>query len=125
VACPLPYKHDISGRLGQFYEKGGEAMKSQKAFVVTCFLVTIFLVQTPTVQADPVTIEGIVNEMAQIVTDDGDVYDLAQTDLGKAVAELVGARVLLTGSVEETETNRTIAVDKFLVLDEEGRITMR
>jgi len=97
-----------------------------KVLVVTCFLLTTLLVGTPTAQADSVTIEGIVNGAAQIVTDDGEAYDLDQkTDLGKTVAELVGARVLVTGTVQETERNTTITVDKFLIIDEERRISMR
>ena len=101
-------------------------MKRHKAFVITCFLLITLFVGTPIVHAESVTIEGTVNGSAQIVTDDGDAYDLDQkTDLGKAVAELVGARVLVTGTLEETEKNRTITVDKFLILDEEGRISMR
>jgi len=101
-------------------------MKKMKALVVACFLLSTLLCGTPTAQADSVTIEGIVNGVAQIVTDDDEVYDLDQkTDLGKAVAELVGARVLVTGTVEETERKRTITVDRFLILDEEGRISVR
>ena len=100
-------------------------MKEQKAFLVTCFLLTTLVVGMSDVRADSVTIEGVVNGMAQIVTDEGEAYDLDQkTDLGKMVAELVGARVLVTGTVEETERNRTITVDKFLIIDEEGRISM-
>lgn len=126
MACLLPNKSDNSGIFAGILWWGGGPMKKQKAFLVTCLLFTMLVVGATTVQADSVTIEGIVNGAAQIVTDDGEAYDLDQkTDLGKTVAELVGARVLVTGVVEETERNRTITVDKFLILDEEGRISMR
>ncbi|MBN1843247.1 MAG: hypothetical protein JW883_13325 [Deltaproteobacteria bacterium] len=100
-------------------------MKRQKAWFATFMLLAGLLVSGTIAQTDPVTIEGMVNERAQIVTDDGEAYDLARTDLGKAVAELIGARVLVTGTVEETEKQKTITVDRYLVIDEEGRISMR
>jgi hypothetical protein len=100
-------------------------MKRQKAWFATFMLLAGLLVSGTIAKADPVTIEGVVNETAQVVTDDGEAYDLAPTDQGKAVAELVGARVLLTGIVEETESQMTITVDRYLILDEEGRISMQ
>jgi hypothetical protein len=45
--------------------------------------------------------------------------------MGKVVADLVGARVLVTGVVEETEKQKTIIVEKYLVINEDGTITMR
>jgi hypothetical protein len=99
-------------------------MKKKIVWLVFFILTAGLLVSGTIAQEGLVTVEGMVNATAQIITDDGGAYDLAPTDLGKTVAELVGARVMVTGTVEETEKQKIITVDKFLILDEEGRISM-
>lgn len=98
-------------------------MRKQSLLFAACILLLGVIGLATIAWADPITVEGIVNEAAQIVTDDGETYELAKTELGDIVAALAGARVLVTGTVEETEGNKTITVTKYLILDEEGRIT--
>ncbi len=98
-------------------------MRRQTLLFAACILLLGVISLATTAWADSIAVEGIVNEAAQIVTDDGETYELAKTELGDTVAGLAGARVLVTGTVEETEGKKIITVTKYLILDEEGRIT--
>ena len=66
------------------------------------------------------TIEGIVTESYQIITDNDDVYDIGEGETGDTIIENAGKKVRATGKVEydeETDT-RTITVDSFKVIGE-------
>lgn len=66
------------------------------------------------------TIEGVVTEGYQIVTDNDEVYDIGESEAGDKIIEEVGKKVKATGKVEydeETDT-RTIIVDSFKVIDD-------
>jgi hypothetical protein len=100
-------------------------MKRKNAWFAFFIFLTGALVDASIALAEPVTIEGLVTDTAQIVTDDGEVYDLAETRLCKAVAELVGMRVSVTGEVENINKRKIITVEEYLIIDENERVTMR
>ncbi|NVM23820.1 MAG: hypothetical protein HWN68_18830 [Desulfobacterales bacterium] len=64
------------------------------------------------------TITGTVNQDHQIVTDDGKAYDVAQSEEGKKVSELVGKKVKVMGSVKESEGKMVINVTGYELLME-------
>lgn len=100
-------------------------MERRKIVLATCILlIAVFVLRTDGL-AGQVTIKGTVNEDAQIVADDGEIYDVADTELGSEVVTLVGAKVLVMGTVEETEGKKVVTVTAYQVLDEqsEGTIT--
>jgi len=101
-------------------------MERRKILLATCiWLIAAFVLWTTDVLAGQVTIKGTVNEEAQIVADDGEIYEVANTELGGEVAKLVGVKVLVMGTVEETEGKKVVTVTAYQVLDEhsEGTIT--
>lgn len=107
--------------------EGGDRMERWRTLLATCILViAVFGVWTG-VLAGQVTIKGTVNEDAQIVADDGEIYEVADSELGREVVTLVGAKVLVMGTIEEREGKRVVTVTAYQVLDEhsEGTITWK
>jgi hypothetical protein len=69
--------------------------------------------------ASTTTIEGEVNNFFQVVTEDIDVYDIAEDEKGKELAQNVGSRVRVTGMVQVDKgilDTRTIIVSSFEIL---------
>ena len=100
-------------------------MERLKILLAACILLIVVFVFWTDALAGQVTIKGTVNEEAQIVADDGEIYQVADTELGSEVVTLVGARVLVMGTVGETEGKKVVTVTAYQVLDEhsEGTIT--
>ncbi|MGB2928661.1 MAG: hypothetical protein WBB70_07095 [Desulfobacterales bacterium] len=70
--------------------------------------------------AAEITVTGKINDMYQIVTDKGDVYELADTDLASEMLENVGQTVKVTGTlVEEDEGVKTIRVSDYEIVEKE------
>lgn len=67
------------------------------------------------VAADQVTIMGQVNEDSQLVDDQGNVYDIADTDEGMKVKEMVGEKVEVRGTLMDQEGAKEITVESFSV----------
>jgi hypothetical protein len=100
-------------------------MERRKIVLATCILVIAVFAIWRGVLAGQVTIKGTINEEAQLVADDGEIYEVANTELGSEVVTLVGAKVLVMGTIEEREGKRVVTVTAYQVLDEdsEGTIT--
>ena len=105
--------------------EGGDGMEKRHILLATCIMLIAVFVLWTDVLAGQVTIKGTVNEEGQIVTDDGEIYEVADTELGSEVVTLVGVKVLVMGTVEETEGKNVVTVTAYQVLDEhsEGTIT--
>jgi len=70
--------------------------------------------------AAEITVTGKINDMYQIVTDKGDVYELADTDLASEMLENVGQTVKVAGTlVEEDEGVKTIRVSDYEIVEKE------
>ena len=65
--------------------------------------------------ADQVTIQGQVNEDSQLVDDQGNIYDIADTEEGMKVMEMVGQKVEVQGTLMEEEGAKEITVESFSV----------
>ena len=68
--------------------------------------------------AEEVTIIGTVNDNYQIVTEDGDVYEVADTDMGNDLLNHVGKTVEALGTITEEEGVKVITVTNYTVMDE-------
>lgn len=85
-------------------------------------LITVLIVAFSTgvsFSANTVTIEGIVNDFYQVITDDVVVYDISDDEKGNQLAQYIGKRVIVTGELEVDEgvlETRTIFVSKFRVI---------
>jgi hypothetical protein len=96
-------------------------MKRKNALLlISVLLCTVAFLTTAVIAAGEMTITGTVNKDHQIVTDDGKAYDLAQSEQGTQVRELVGKKVKVTGAVEESKGKMTINVTGYELLIESG-----
>ena len=71
----------------------------------------------PALSGGTVTITGTVNEDYQIVTDDGKIYDVVDTEKGDEVTENVDKKVKATGTVEESEGKMMISITEYEILE--------
>jgi len=85
-------------------------------FMGLCFTFLFALFAGPAISADRMTIMGTVNDDYQIVTDDEKVYEVAETEKGDEVVKLVGKKVKVTGTVEESEGTKIITVTAYEVM---------
>ena len=86
-------------------------IKKIKAYLI--ILSAIGLVISSHALAAEVTILGEITVDLQIVTEDGEVYEIADTEKGEEVLEHIGKMVEVTGTVEEKEGLKTITVLAF------------
>ena len=95
-------------------------MKKNKKFLFAGFLAMLMIafVSGPAISADSVTILGIVNSSYQIVTDNDQVYHIAEGEKGDEVIELVGKKVKVAGMVEEVDEGKIIVVTSYEIIEE-------
>ena len=87
--------------------------------IIVCAMCSVALSFGTALSADEVTIVGTVNGDYQIETDYGDVYEVGVSDEGDELVEHVGARVEVTGTVEEDEDGvKIIMVTSFIFIEE-------
>jgi len=67
--------------------------------------------------ADPINIQGQVNEDNQLVDQDGMVYEIAETEQGMQVMDLVGEKVEVRGTVTEEMGAKQITVESFNIVN--------
>ena len=68
--------------------------------------------------AEMVTITGSVNTDYEIVSDDGQVYEVVENLKGKEVIELIDRKVRVAGSVIKQGKVKKIRIDSYEVLDQ-------
>lgn len=68
------------------------------------------------IAAEPVTLQGQVTEDNQLMTEDGAVYDIVDTDAGMQAMEMVGEKIEVRGTLEEIDGAKEITVESFSVL---------
>lgn len=64
-----------------------------------------------------ITVTGTVNTDYEIVTDDGQVYEVVENLKGKEVVELIDRKVRVTGSVTEKKGVKRIRIASYEVID--------
>lgn len=88
------------------------------AVSVMAFLIVSMFLST-NVLCEEITIKGKVNDNYQIIAEDGQVYEVADTDKGnEVVLQYVGKIVKVTGTIEESDgKEKTITVTSYEVKD--------
>jgi len=76
------------------------------------------MVSAIAVAAEDVTITGTVNESYQIVDDSGTVYDVAESEKGNDVVELIGKKVEVMGTVVDDDGTKVITIVSYKVIEE-------
>jgi len=89
------------------------------AFRILAVSVLILMLAVPVLAVEmEVTLIGEVNHNYQIVTDLGDVYEIADTEMGNDLLDNIGKKVEVTGTVTEEDGEKIITVDTFVVLED-------
>jgi hypothetical protein len=94
-------------------------MDRRKRFVNSTILalLAVLFVLSPNVPAGQVTIIGTVNGTYQIITDEVAVYEVAVTETGGQLGQMVGARVTATGMVYEIAGVKVFMVIEYQVVE--------
>ena len=79
---------------------------------------SVFLPNPVIAEPTTVTIVGEVNDQYQIVTKDGTIYEIADTELGEEVLKFIGMVVEVTGVVTEEDGVKVIDVKSFKAKEE-------
>jgi hypothetical protein len=97
-------------------------MKKNERRLIIGILTLAFItfLSFPAISAEQRTITGTVNDYYQIESDDGTVYDVVENEKGDEVAEQVGMRVKVTGTVEEDEDMKTINITSYTIIGEKN-----
>lgn len=79
---------------------------------------SVFLPNPVIAEPTTVTIVGEVNDQYQIVTKDGTIYEIADTELGEEVLKFIGMVVEVTGDVTEEDGVKVLNVKSFKAKEE-------
>jgi len=95
-------------------------MKRHKKYLLAGLfgILTIALIFGIAFSGETKVITGTVNDDYQIVTDEGTAYTVEAGEAGDEVVELVGKKVKVTGTVEESEGENMITVTSYVVIEE-------
>ena len=87
---------------------------------ILAFFITAMVAGSALAANEKKTIVGVVTESYQIVTDNDEVYDIGENEIGDKIIENAGKKVRATGKVEydEETDSRTIIIDSFTVIEE-------
>jgi len=83
---------------------------------VICVFSLMLICSNP-VFAVEITITGTINDTYQIVSDNGIVYEVADTDMGDDLLNHVGKTVEVTGELLEEEGVKVINVKSYKLLE--------
>jgi hypothetical protein len=104
----------------KFWRKSEMKKNGKRLFIGTLALAFVTFLCLSAAWAQQRTITGTVNDSYQIETDDGTVYDVVETEKGNEVAEQVGMRVKVTGTVEEDEDMKLIDITSYTIIGEQN-----
>ncbi len=85
-------------------------------FVGLCAMLIVAFITGVAISGQSITIVGTVNEDYQIVADNGQIYEVADTEKGVEVVDLVGKKVKVTGTVEESDGEKVITITSYEVI---------
>ena len=86
--------------------------------LVVLLALSVFLPNPAIAEPTTVTIVGEINDQYQIVTKDGTIYEIADTELGEEVLKYIGTVVEVTGDVTEEGGVKVIDVKSFKAKEE-------
>ena len=81
--------------------------------LVVLFAFSVFLSNPVIAEPTSVTIVGEINDQYQIVTKDGTIYEIADTELGNELLKHIGEVAEVTGDVEQDDGDKVLEVKSF------------
>lgn len=101
------------------FRRAIEMRKTKKILLMMlCFTFAFTFLAGPAIAAERMIITGTINNDYQVVTDDDQVYSIADNEKGDEMLEFVGQKVKITGMVEESEGDKVITVTDYEVVEE-------
>ena len=95
-------------------------MKRNRLAVFLTIVLALTLVLSVQAFAGEITITSKINEMYQIVTDNGDVYEVADSDLAREMLENIGQTVTVIGTLIQGEEGvKTIRITDYEIVEKE------
>ena len=93
-------------------------MKKNKRFMFMglCAIIIIAFLSGTATSKGTMTIMGTVNEDYQIIADNDQIYEVADTEKGVEVVDLVGKKVKVTGTIEEEDGEKVITIISYEVI---------
>jgi hypothetical protein len=93
--------------------------KEIKKILVLLILAAVAVGPINALATDKVTIQGTVDDNYQLVDDEGQIYEIADTTQGNELAENhIGEKVKVTGTLEKDDDYQVIVVTTFEALAE-------
>lgn len=90
-------------------------IKPKGIITVMAVLISIILMAGPCLAADTV-VSGKVTAENQLLSDDGQVYEVADTENGSKLLEHMDEKVAVKGTVAEKDGMKTITVTSFKII---------
>ena len=84
--------------------------------LLTMVLATALVLSVQVFTAE-ITIIGTINDINQIVTDAGEIYEVADNDLAGELSGYVGKTVKVTGTLIEDDDVKTILVREYEIIE--------
>jgi hypothetical protein len=95
-------------------------MNRNRWAILLTMVFALTLVLSVQVFAEEITITGEINDMYQIVTDTGDVYEVVDSDLAGQMLENVGQTVKITGTLVQGEEGvKAIQVSDYQIVEKQ------
>ena len=89
----------------------------KKVFISVVALALVAFLSGAAYADEERTIMGTVNVDNQIVVTDGTVFEVADTETGAEVIDLIGQKVKVTGTVEERENTKIITITDYEIVE--------
>ena len=89
----------------------------KKVFISVVALALVAFLSGAAYADEERTIMGTVNVDNQIVVTDGTVFEVADTETGAEVIDLIGQKVKVTGTVEELENTKIITITDYEIVE--------
>ena len=93
-------------------------MKKHKKILIGVIGIVLVMFMGSMVLAEEMkTITGIINDDGQLISEDGGIYDLIESEKASELSEMVGMKVIVTGNVSDNEGTFVIDVMDFEVAE--------
>jgi hypothetical protein len=86
------------------------------AFIGLLAFITMLFATGAVCAAEQITVQGQVTEENQLMDEEGNLYDIAETENGMEVMDMVGEKIQVIGTVTEDEGVKEITVESYNVL---------
>jgi hypothetical protein len=106
----------LLGPASKPYERKRKKMKKSVFIILLSMVLVVFAINAG-VASEMVVIQGQVTEDSQIQDQEGNLFDIADTEKGSELVENVGQKVEIEGTVMEDGGVKIITVESFRIIE--------